>query len=203
MKFFQPVPIPLDVDQQDSPLSVSFPELPYDIVESILIHAASSCPSTALTLCQVTSWVRNIAVPQLFHTVVLDSYGRHLSFLENRRLASPQAPYGTAKPAAIPLGHHVRNVFGDSHGADMHSMYEFCPFLESLAIPASRSSPSPPLRRASFPASVTSPSLLKGPAASRKRSGPTPRASFPTRPSRTCSSSAVHPTPSPSTRSPV
>ncbi|KAJ6535914.1 hypothetical protein DFH09DRAFT_97688 [Mycena vulgaris] len=117
---------------------MSFPELPYDVVESILIHTAASSPSAALNLCQVASWVRNIAVAQLFQTVVLNSFPKHISFLENRRLALPQPSYGTADPAAIPLGHHVRHLFVDSNGADMHSMYDLCPFLESLAIPASR-----------------------------------------------------------------
>ncbi|KAJ7083657.1 hypothetical protein B0H15DRAFT_417778 [Mycena belliarum] len=116
---------------------MSFPELPYDVVESILIHAASRA-STALTLCLVASWVRNIAVPHLFHTVVLDSYEKHLSFLENLRLARPQPSYGTAAPATIPLGQHLRHLYVDSSGADMHAMYAQCPRLESLALPASR-----------------------------------------------------------------
>lgn len=117
---------------------MSFPELPYDIVESILTHTASSYPSAALTLCLVSSWVRNIAIPQLFHTVVLDSYPKHRSFLANQRLAAPQPAYGTAAPALVPLGHHVRHVYVDSDGADMHAMYDQCPRLETLALPAAR-----------------------------------------------------------------
>ncbi|KAJ7715720.1 hypothetical protein DFH07DRAFT_862667 [Mycena maculata] len=111
---------------------MSFPELPYDIVECILIHAASSGSSATLTLCQVAAWVRTIAVRELFHTVVLDSYPKHIAFLG--RLAGP----GTATPPAIPLGHHVRHVLVHSNGADMYAMYQLCPFLETLAIPASR-----------------------------------------------------------------
>ncbi|KAJ7489577.1 hypothetical protein FB451DRAFT_1553362 [Mycena latifolia] len=117
---------------------MSFPELPYDIIESILIHTAASSPSAALTLCQVACWVRNIAIPHLFHTVVLDSFPKHMSFLENRRLALPQPSYGTAEPASIPVGRHVRHVFVDSNGADMYGMYDLCPLLESLVLPASR-----------------------------------------------------------------
>ncbi|KAJ6617565.1 hypothetical protein B0H10DRAFT_1308036 [Mycena sp. CBHHK59/15] len=114
---------------------MSFPELPYDVVESILIHTASS-PAAAIALVQIASWVRNIVVPQLYHTVVLDSYQKHIKFLE--QLATPQAPYGTADPSTIPVGHHVRNLYVDSGGADMYAMYELCPALESLALPASR-----------------------------------------------------------------
>ncbi|KAJ7471293.1 hypothetical protein B0H11DRAFT_2283320 [Mycena galericulata] len=117
---------------------MSFPELPFDIVECILIHSASSSPSAALTICLVSSWARNIAIPQLHHTVVLASHGQHLAFLANNRLASPQPVHGPAASATIPLGHHVRHILLDSKGADMHALYALCPNLVSLAIPVSR-----------------------------------------------------------------
>ncbi|KAJ7131740.1 hypothetical protein C8R43DRAFT_658655 [Mycena crocata] len=121
-----------------APTPMSFPDLPYDVIEHILTQTAASSPSAALTLCLVASWVRNIAIPQLLQTVVLDSYSKHIAFLQNRRLANPQASYGSAEAVTIPLGHHVRNLLVDSNGADMHPMYMLCPYLETLAIPAAR-----------------------------------------------------------------
>ncbi|KAJ7653283.1 hypothetical protein DFH06DRAFT_530660 [Mycena polygramma] len=116
----------------------SFPPLPYDVVECILVHTAVLAPSAAANLCLVASWVRNIAIPQLFHTVVLDSYSKHIAFIEGHRLATPQPVHGSAAPATLVLGQYVRHLFVDSNGADMHAMYGLCPRLHSLAIPASR-----------------------------------------------------------------
>ncbi|KAJ6475750.1 hypothetical protein C8R47DRAFT_667798 [Mycena vitilis] len=116
----------------------SLPPLPYDVVECILVHTAVLAPSAAANLCLVASWVRNIAIPQLFHTVVLDSYHKHIAFLEGHRLATPQPVHGSAAPATLVLGQYVRHLFVDSNGADMHAMYSLCPRLHSLAIPASR-----------------------------------------------------------------
>ncbi|KAJ6551640.1 hypothetical protein B0H19DRAFT_175252 [Mycena capillaripes] len=119
-------------------MSNAFPPLPYDVVECILVHTSASSPTAAAKLCLVASWVRNIAIPQLFHTVVLDSYSKHVAFLENSKLTGPQPVHGSADAAMIALGQHVRHLFVDSNGADMYSMYNLCPNLHSLAIPASR-----------------------------------------------------------------
>ncbi|KAJ7621088.1 hypothetical protein FB45DRAFT_928305 [Roridomyces roridus] len=108
------------------------PLLPYDILETIFAFAAGPI------VCLVASWVRTIALREMLHTVVLDSYEQHTRFLEKHRLGGPPACYGSSPPATVPLGHHVRRLLVDSSGGDMFELYTHCPRLDSLAIPASR-----------------------------------------------------------------
>ncbi|KAJ6551643.1 hypothetical protein B0H19DRAFT_175321 [Mycena capillaripes] len=116
----------------------AFPPLPYDVVECILVHTSAVSPNAAATLCLVASWVRNSAIPQLFHAVMLGPYSDPTGKPEKSIPASPQAAYGSADAATIALGQHVRHLFVESYRADIYSVFPLCPHLHSLAISISR-----------------------------------------------------------------
>ncbi|KAI0342119.1 hypothetical protein BDW22DRAFT_1300349, partial [Trametopsis cervina] len=67
-----------------------FADLPSELILNILEHAAAASVATALSLSRVSSWVRSLTEPFLFHTVVL-STSRALASFHAALLAKPPA----------------------------------------------------------------------------------------------------------------
>jgi hypothetical protein len=110
--------------------------LPYDVLECIFLHTAASSREATTTLCLVASRARNIAIPHVFNTVMVDSWTQMNSLLKNRRLANPPAVYGsaTAHAVTVPLAHHVRHLYINCLGVDVLSVLQLCPQLQSVAL---------------------------------------------------------------------
>src|ERR1700729_2148980 len=76
LEVVQPVLLPTKMGTHINVLKVSPPfiHLPPELVHYIFNLAAASLQHSSLNICLVSSWVCHIALPHLFHTVILSNY---------------------------------------------------------------------------------------------------------------------------------
>jgi len=109
--------------------SSPFACLPAELIHYILGIAASSSKHSCLDICLVSSWARHIALPNLFHTVVIHNHSQFDKYL--------------AGPSHIPLYSDIRvaplicNVWMEGMQAvdrDIVTVFEACDKITHLAL---------------------------------------------------------------------
>lgn len=109
-------------------VSPPFIRLPPELVHYIFnLAAASSIAALILNICLVSSWARHIALPHLFHTVILRNYV-FSSLFEQVLLHHPYNSIGSVAP-------FVKNIWVEpnaSYSFDFIPIYEACDNLTHL-----------------------------------------------------------------------
>ncbi|THH30775.1 hypothetical protein EUX98_g3410 [Antrodiella citrinella] len=97
-----------------------FAQLPGELLCDIFEHAAAQCPSNALALSLVSSWVHALVEPLLYHTVVLPSSRSLRAFLATLATKHPSFPTHRVKNLgvfAIGPAHSIVDVVQRCRGA--------------------------------------------------------------------------------------
>jgi hypothetical protein len=105
----------------------ALPPLPPELVHYIFDLAAASSRHSSLNICLVSSWAHHIALPYLFHTVILRTFA--FSKLFERLLHHPYNSIGSVAP-------FVKNIWIESHATyswDFIPIYEACDSVTHLA----------------------------------------------------------------------
>lgn len=110
-----------------------FPYLPSELVRHILSVAAADSRHASRNICLVASWARDIAIPYLFHTVVLDDKESYTQFRKYLHCPESYTPSNSHLPPAM----LVRNIWVEGIRYDPRCMlpiYEDCCNLTHLAL---------------------------------------------------------------------
>ncbi|THH17581.1 hypothetical protein EW146_g3250 [Bondarzewia mesenterica] len=106
------------------------PPLPAELVHHILRFSAASSTSSCLTLCLVSSWVHDLAIPYLFSQVILTIPARAHAF-RTRVIRSTNPTHDAANPLALIHNLWVSSNASVNFGVDILCK---CPNLRHAAI---------------------------------------------------------------------
>lgn len=104
-------------------------QLPLELIQQILTVAASSSRRSALDLCLVSSWVRDIAIRCLLHTVVIRNHHDHELFGQFV-LRAPTELFISGLPPA----HYVETLWVAAVAPHIIHTYNACPNIRHLAL---------------------------------------------------------------------
>ncbi|KAF8876144.1 hypothetical protein BD779DRAFT_173617 [Infundibulicybe gibba] len=102
--------------------------LPHEVVRKILLRAAQSSVSSCRTLCEVSTWVRHLALPLLYRTVAIDCTMRLDKF--NHSISSAVS----ACPPAFRPADAVRHLWVPIPSPTLESILRRCDNVTHLAI---------------------------------------------------------------------
>jgi hypothetical protein len=107
-----------------------FSRLPIELIHHIFNFASAASRRSCLSLCRVASWARHIALPHLFHTVVLKGHLANAQFHDHFN----GHPYITPVSASfhpLPL---IRNLWMEAASDRIITFFNACDNIEHLAL---------------------------------------------------------------------
>jgi hypothetical protein len=126
LKLTRTSPGPTTVLSRPSP----FIRLPTELVHYVLQLAAASSRSCSLNVCLVASWARQVALPYLFHTILIDNARTYNKF-ERYVVDPPYTPVNTNFLArSFVNGLWMQGI----HRAEILAIFEACDNIAHLAL---------------------------------------------------------------------
>ncbi|KZP21959.1 hypothetical protein FIBSPDRAFT_495456 [Athelia psychrophila] len=117
------------MEETRSPLCRIPPQIPPELLINIIYLAASSSRHSALDLCLVSSWARDIAIRCLLDTVVIRNHLEHQLFWKFLIKSPTQT-----STSNIPFAHSVRNLWVTAVSPHVVRTYAACESVQHLAL---------------------------------------------------------------------
>lgn len=110
---------------------VPYPELPPELVHNIFHYAARRSTPFCLTLCRVSSWARQLALPHLYSTVILRDHNSSSNYMKYLRKSPFKPPQIDFQPTTV-----LRSLWIEAVSDRIISIFDKCDNLVHIALHA-------------------------------------------------------------------